>query len=893
MRITNNMLVNNLISNVNKNLVNMSKMQDQLASGKKVHSASDDPVAASKIIKYKTDLAEYAQYERNTNDALSWLETTESTMMDINKVLQRAREIAVKGSNGTNTDEDVEKIGQELEQLKKQLIMDGNFSFAGRYVFSGYHTEEELFNKDGTYKIGMTDIDLNNPPIKKYQIGVGEDIQISTNGLDIFGSVAETGVFVETMPSGKDTDEALIRQSQLTIDLSLDMDHSALPITFEFDGNNYELDMTSLDLSSLDMNDPAQVEAAKATIISAVNDAQIVPATTPATKLSSVVDVSFNDDNELVIKSKENGNFSLSQVSATGFKDRDSGGLSVEASIASVTGDTIATESKQSELIINFDTNIDYSNSSITYEVNGVNYDLDMSGLDLSTVDNTVDTEVQEARNKIIDAIKNAVANPATVPQTKLLDTADVYFTDMNQLAIRSKEYGAITISQVSSDGFKENNDILVVDAGGISDVSNSALVANRATEGDYTIETSIDVEGADNGTGNLSSVISNIQIDESSLYDNGSGFQIRMDQNAQIGGTGSESYTFTLVNGNPADTTSVTMSASSGTTSVVLGDISFDVDIPALWATDTNDDSNADSALDGNVIDLTILNKVTMTQVSTGDAVVKTVAGGATETTTNYQFADGGEMRLSVTDDAGEFIRGATYNTNVTYTDAEKGTFSSIGNDLVQVYLSTSVINDSDVGTNFNGKEFVVTLNGDTQRIKIGELPEDAVRSDLVIAMQSAIDEKFSDDKLIVSEVNGEIRFTSNDPVNDGETPSLEILPVKSMKSQMIQDFDDVIDAIKNGDREVVSNFIEKMDDHMGKTLTNLADIGARTNRMELVISRINENNITFTKLLSNSQDADMSEVIMYLKNAENVYNASLSTGAKVIQPTLVDFLR
>ncbi|MGB3367548.1 MAG: flagellar hook-associated protein FlgL, partial [Acidaminobacteraceae bacterium] len=486
MRITNNMLVNNLLSNVNKNLVNMSKMQEQLSSGKRVQSASDDPVAASKIIKYKTDLSENAQYERNTSDALSWLETTESTMMDINKVLQRAREAAVKAANGTNTDEDVEKIASELEQLKKQIIMDGNFSFAGRYVFSGYHTEEKLFNEDGTYAVGLTDVDIKSPPIKQYQIGVGEDIQISTNGLDLFGSIAETGAFVDSMPSGKNTDSALIKKSEMTIELELDIDHSlAGAITFEFNGDNYDVDMTSLDLSAIDVNDPVQVAAAQTTIIDSVKNAEIPPAT--GTLLDSVVDVSFNDAGELVISAKNNGDFSISQVSATGFKDRDGGGLVIEGASTALIGDSIATASNQTEMLIGFDPTLDHSGSQITYEIDGVNYDVVMTNLDLSDVDPSVQTEVELARSKILDSIKNAEANPPTIPQTTISDTADVFFTDKNQLVIRAKNYDDTSMSQVSATGFYEKNGtgtpvvILAVETGGISNVSNAVLVADNA----------------------------------------------------------------------------------------------------------------------------------------------------------------------------------------------------------------------------------------------------------------------------------------------------------------------------------------------------------------------------------------------------------------------------
>ena len=62
--------------------------------------------------------------------------------------------------------------------------------------------------------------------------------------------------------------------------------------------------------------------------------------------------------------------------------------------------------------------------------------------------------------------------------------------------------------------------------------------------------------------------------------------------------------------------------------------------------------------------------------------------------------------------------------------------------------------------------------------------------------------------------------------------------------------------------------------------------------NRLELTANRLEDDFINFTKLKSKNEDVDIAEAIMNLMNEVNVYNASLAVGAKVIQPSLVDFL-
>ncbi len=70
-------------------------------------------------------------------------------------------------------------------------------------------------------------------------------------------------------------------------------------------------------------------------------------------------------------------------------------------------------------------------------------------------------------------------------------------------------------------------------------------------------------------------------------------------------------------------------------------------------------------------------------------------------------------------------------------------------------------------------------------------------------------------------------------------------------------------------------------------------ADVGARYNRLELTENRLSKNIYNFTKLMSENEDIDQAENIMLLKSEENVYQASLAGGARIIQPSLMDFLR
>lgn len=98
---------------------------------------------------------------------------------------------------------------------------------------------------------------------------------------------------------------------------------------------------------------------------------------------------------------------------------------------------------------------------------------------------------------------------------------------------------------------------------------------------------------------------------------------------------------------------------------------------------------------------------------------------------------------------------------------------------------------------------------------------------------------------------------------------------------------------SLKSGDLTGVGNAIGKIDERMDRFLAVRADIGAKTNRVELAQSRLDDIEINLSSLKSKTEDADLAAVITNLKMDENVYQASLSAGSRLIQPSLLDFIR
>lgn len=98
---------------------------------------------------------------------------------------------------------------------------------------------------------------------------------------------------------------------------------------------------------------------------------------------------------------------------------------------------------------------------------------------------------------------------------------------------------------------------------------------------------------------------------------------------------------------------------------------------------------------------------------------------------------------------------------------------------------------------------------------------------------------------------------------------------------------------AFASGNQAAASNWMDQLNGRLEKFLQVRAEVGARANRIELMENRLGALNLNLESLSAKTEDADIAETIIKLKADENVYQASLSVGAKMIQPTLVDYLR
>jgi len=129
---------------------------------------------------------------------------------------------------------------------------------------------------------------------------------------------------------------------------------------------------------------------------------------------------------------------------------------------------------------------------------------------------------------------------------------------------------------------------------------------------------------------------------------------------------------------------------------------------------------------------------------------------------------------------------------------------------------------------------------------------------------------------------------------VGNGTRIKVNVNPEDVFTNQL---FDDIAElkAILSGeaDRSELDGRIEALDHHINDTINARSDLGARMNRIELVEDRLDEQIVIAKKTMSENEDIDFEEAITNLITQESLHRAALSAGSRIIQPSLVDFLR
>lgn len=179
----------------------LAKIQTQVATGKRVNTPADDPIAAVHILELERAQLESAQYAKNSALARSRLNLEEQALADIGTVLQRVRELVVQASNtGTMNDADRRSIAVELESRLEELQDIGNRrDGGGEYLFSGFSTLTRPFAGAASGTVSYA----GDQGSRQLQVGPTQRVSDGHSGFDVFMNIpGGNGTFVTAVAPG-------------------------------------------------------------------------------------------------------------------------------------------------------------------------------------------------------------------------------------------------------------------------------------------------------------------------------------------------------------------------------------------------------------------------------------------------------------------------------------------------------------------------------------------------------------------------------------------------------------------------------------------------------------------------------------------------------------------
>jgi flagellin len=181
----------------------MGKTMEQLSTGKRINSASDDAAGLAISEKMTSQLRGLNQAVRNTNDAISLVQTAEGALVEVTGMMQRMRELAVQASSDTNSTTDRAALNDEFTALRTEINrVAANTQFNGSNIL-----DKSAATSTGVYKF---QVGANDSQTVSFTIGNYATTSSSTQG-------TQAAVVTTTSGSGPNHTTPAAQVSTLTL----------------------------------------------------------------------------------------------------------------------------------------------------------------------------------------------------------------------------------------------------------------------------------------------------------------------------------------------------------------------------------------------------------------------------------------------------------------------------------------------------------------------------------------------------------------------------------------------------------------------------------------------------------------------------------------------------
>lgn len=196
MRVSTAQIFDTGLFGIQRNQASLMKVQNQLATGRRVLAPEDDPVAAAQALEVSQSKGVNASYLDNQSTAKTQLNQTETVLTSIIDQLQNISDRAVQAGNGSLSTEQKGMIAQELKNRLNDLTALANTQDgAGNYIFAGFQAQTQPFQaSSNTAPYSLTNQYMNyqgDIGQRKLQVSQSQEISTSISGAEAFMQVRD------------------------------------------------------------------------------------------------------------------------------------------------------------------------------------------------------------------------------------------------------------------------------------------------------------------------------------------------------------------------------------------------------------------------------------------------------------------------------------------------------------------------------------------------------------------------------------------------------------------------------------------------------------------------------------------------------------------------------
>ncbi len=199
MRVTSTIMVEKLMANLQQTQQRMSRLQEEMSTGRRVLRPQDDPVATGTIMRLNSGLVDLNRYGRAIEDARGWLSYTDGVLSRAVDQVQDLRQLVVQGASGTLTEQDRTVLAEDARGLQQNLLDLANSVYDGRHIFAGHRTTAPPFEIDGGGNVTFSGDDGQ----QLRDLGPSVELQVNLPGDAVFGGLLElAGTIIADLEAG-------------------------------------------------------------------------------------------------------------------------------------------------------------------------------------------------------------------------------------------------------------------------------------------------------------------------------------------------------------------------------------------------------------------------------------------------------------------------------------------------------------------------------------------------------------------------------------------------------------------------------------------------------------------------------------------------------------------